>query len=124
MAVEAGITSISVQGTTTNVNLGNGNTQIAEGSFTRSNGTVGKSAVAELSGSLLLASNGFYRAFTDDPTLTSAAKTPPQMQGSSWARDLREARICLRSARTRIPSRTTCAKSRFRAKQATPRDIY
>jgi hypothetical protein len=88
---QAGITSISVQGTTTNVNLGNGNTQIAEGSFVRSNGSVGKSGVAELSGSLLLASNGFYRAFTDDPTLTSAAKTPPQMQGSGWARDLREA---------------------------------
>jgi hypothetical protein len=94
---QAGITSIGVQGTATNTPLVNssgqatGNTQIAEGSFTRSNGSVGKSGVAELAGSLLLASNGFYREFTDNPTLTSTAKALPQMQGSGWARDLREA---------------------------------
>jgi hypothetical protein len=54
---QAGIASIGVAGTTTNINLGNGNTQIASGSFTRTNGSTGQSGTAELKGSYLLAGN-------------------------------------------------------------------
>jgi hypothetical protein len=54
---QAGIASIGVAGTATNVDLGNGNTQIASGSFTRTNGTTGQSGTAELTGSYLLAGN-------------------------------------------------------------------
>jgi hypothetical protein len=61
------------------------------GSFTRTNGTTGTSGTPELSGSLLLASNNFYRAFTDNPAITTAAAALPQVQGSGWVRDLREA---------------------------------
>jgi hypothetical protein len=66
-----GIASINVTGTASNVNLGNGNTQPFSGSFTRTNGTTGASGVAEVTGSLLLASNNFYREFTDDPVVSS-----------------------------------------------------
>ncbi|WP_439590585.1 calcium-binding protein, partial [Hydrogenophaga sp.] len=88
---EAGIASISVQGTATQINLGNGNSQPWSGSFTRIDGTTGDSGSPELSGSLLLASNNFYREFTDDPDLTEAAQALPQLGGSGWVRDLREA---------------------------------
>jgi Ca2+-binding RTX toxin-like protein len=85
------ISSISLTATQTNTPLGNGNTQAWTGSFTRTDGTTGESGTPELSGSLLLASNNFYREFTDDPPLTTAALDLPQMQGSGWVRDLREA---------------------------------
>ena len=88
---QAGIASIGVTGTATNVNLGNGNTQIASGSFTRTNGTTGQSGAAELTGSYLLAGNNFYRSFSDNPVSTLAAQSLPQMQGSGWVRDMREA---------------------------------
>jgi hypothetical protein len=88
---QAGIASIGVAGTATNVNLGNGNTQVASGSFTRTNGTTGQSGAADITGSFLLAGNNFYSEFTDDPVLTAAAQALPQMQGSGWVRDLREA---------------------------------
>jgi hypothetical protein len=86
---QAGIASIGVVGTATNTNLGNGNTQIAAGSFTRTNGATGQSGVAELAGSLLLSSNNFYREFTDNPPLSTAALALPQMRGSGTVRDLR-----------------------------------
>ena len=95
---QAGIASIGVAGTATNVNLAAmkngcavGNTQIASGSFTRTNGTTGQSGTAELTGSYLLAGNNFYRAFNDNPVLPTAAQNLPQMPGSGWVRDMREA---------------------------------
>jgi hypothetical protein len=42
---QAGIASIGVTGTATNTNLGNGNTQVASGSFTHTNGSTGQSAL-------------------------------------------------------------------------------
>ncbi len=69
----------------------NGNTQPWSGGFTRDNGSTGQSGVAEVTGSLLLASNGFYRKFTDNPVVTPEAGALPQMGGSGWVRDLREA---------------------------------
>ena len=86
---DAGIASISAVGQASNVNLGNGNTQPFSGSFTRTNGSTGAGGVAEVSGSLLLASNNFYREFNDNPVLTTAAQALPQMQGSGKVRDLR-----------------------------------
>ena len=86
-----GIASLGAQGTQSNVNLGGGNTQVMSGSFTRTNGMLGTSGVAEVAGSLLLASNNFYRDFTDEVALTPAAQSLPQMQGSGLVRDLREA---------------------------------
>jgi Ca2+-binding RTX toxin-like protein len=88
---QAGIASINVTATPTSIDLGNGNTQPFSGTFTRTDGTQGNSGAPELSGSLLLASNNFYREFNDNPALTEGAKTLPQMGGSGWARDLREA---------------------------------
>jgi Ca2+-binding RTX toxin-like protein len=88
---DLGIASIGLQGTQANVDLGNGNSMPLQGTFTRMNGSTGMSGVAQLSGSLLLASNGFYREFSDDPVPTEAAKALPQMRGAGWARDLREA---------------------------------
>jgi len=51
---EAGITSISLKGTTTNTNLGNGNIGSATTTFTRSNGTTGTAA------NLNLVADSFY----------------------------------------------------------------
>ena len=56
-------------GSASNVQLGNGNTQPLSGSFTRANGSTGQSGTPELSGSLLLAANPFYREFLDEPAL-------------------------------------------------------
>ena len=78
---DSGIASINVVGTASNVNLGGGNTQVLAGSFTRTNGQSGTAGVAELAGSLLLASNGFYREFTDDPVTTAASAALPGMRG-------------------------------------------
>jgi hypothetical protein len=61
------VVGINVTGTTSTINLvdGNGqptgNTQPLSGSFTRTNGQVGTSGVAELAGSLLLANINFFR---------------------------------------------------------------
>ena len=89
---EMGIARIKVTGTTSSINLGNGNTQPFSGSFTRTDGSTGASGVAEVTGSLLLASNGFYREFTDDLQITPQAQSLPQMQGSGLVRDLRHAK--------------------------------
>jgi Ca2+-binding RTX toxin-like protein len=88
---ELGIASINVVGQASNINLGNGNTQPWSGSYTRTNGTTGDSGTPELSGSLLLASNNFFRTFTDNPPLTEASQALPQKQASGAVRDLREA---------------------------------
>ena len=82
-----GIASLGAQGTQSNVNLGGGNTQVMSGSFTRTNGMLGTSGVAEVAGSLLLASNGFYREFSDDPQITQQAQSLPQMRGSRLVRN-------------------------------------
>lgn len=88
---DLGVASINTSGTATNINLGGGNTQTHSGSFTKVGGAVGNAGTAELAGSLLLANNNFYREFTDDPAITSAAQALPQMQGSGLVRDLRPA---------------------------------
>ncbi|TNV44374.1 RTX toxin, partial [Corallococcus exiguus] len=84
---ELGIASIDARGRSSNVDLGNGNTQPWSGRFTRVDGSQGSSGVAEVSGSLLLASNNFYREFSDNPAPTAAVTALPQMGGSGWVRD-------------------------------------
>jgi hypothetical protein len=59
-----GLLVIDVNGTATNTNLGNGNTQVASGSFTRTNGSTGQSGSAQLTGSYLLAGNGRRYVFS------------------------------------------------------------
>jgi Ca2+-binding RTX toxin-like protein len=88
---QLGVASINVSGTASNINLGGGNTQAFSGSFTRVDGTAGDSGTASLVGSLLLANNGFYREFTDDPAPTAAALALPNMRASGMVRDLRAA---------------------------------
>ncbi|WP_234385165.1 calcium-binding protein, partial [Paracidovorax avenae] len=88
---DLGIARLNVKGQRSSIDLGHGNTQPWSGSFTRMDGSQGMSGVAEVSGSLLLASNNFYREFPDDPVPTAAAQALPQMGGAGWVRDLREA---------------------------------
>lgn len=88
---QEGIASINLQATQTHVDLGNGNTKVWTGSFTRTNGSTGETGAAELAGSLNLASNPFYSAFTDNPELTETARSLPQIAGSGLVRDLRAA---------------------------------
>jgi hypothetical protein len=91
-----GIASISLNATTTNINLGNGNTVSGTATVTRGNGsTTEVDAVGVASdttaANLNLASNPFYREFTTPVPLTQQALSLPEMRGSGWVRDLREA---------------------------------
>jgi Ca2+-binding RTX toxin-like protein len=88
---DLGVASINIAATNSNTNLGGGNTQAFTGSFTTLSGQVGNAGTAALAGSLLLAANNFYRQFTDDPVLTTAALALPEMHGSGDVRDLRAA---------------------------------
>ena len=81
----ANIRSIDLTPTTAQTDLGNGNTQTASATFTRSDGTNGTAV------NLNLAVNGFFRQFTNPVTLTDAAKKLPEVSGSGALRDLREA---------------------------------
>ncbi len=90
------IASISLNASTTNINLGNGNTVSGTAVVTRSNGTT---TLAETVGvaadttaaNLNLTNNPFYREFTTPVAPSTAAQTLPEMGGSGWVRDLREA---------------------------------
>lgn len=85
-----GVAGIKPSATQTITVLGGGITQTWTGSFTRTDGSTG-TAAADLAANLDLAANNFYREFTDSPVLTTAAEALPQMRGSGWVRDLREA---------------------------------
>ena len=79
------IRSISLNKTTATTNLGNGNAQTATATFTRTDDTTGTAA------NLGLATNTFYRKFTNRVTLTDTAKKLPEVSGSGRVRNLREA---------------------------------
>ena len=89
--VEHNIVAINLDSTSTNQNS-NGNLISAVGTFVRDNGSE-SSVNGNLSqaANLDLASNPFYRQFTDRIALDSVAKGLPDMQGSGAVRDLREA---------------------------------
>jgi Ca2+-binding RTX toxin-like protein len=88
----AGIASISLNPTTVNTDLGNGNTITGTAVVTRTNGSTTHVDGVNLSaGNLDLGSNPFYREFPDVIPHTTAASQSPEMGGSGWLRDLREA---------------------------------
>ena len=88
----AGIASISLNSTVTNTNLGNGNVVTGTAVVTRSNGsTTQVGGVQVTANNLDLADNPFYRAFPDTIPHSTAARALPEMGGSGWLRDMREA---------------------------------
>ncbi|WP_165667568.1 calcium-binding protein [Metapseudomonas otitidis] len=88
---EHNIVAINLDSTASNQNS-NGNLISAIGSFVRSDGSEGTvNANQSLAANLDLASNPFYREFTDPIALDDAAKALPDMKGSGAVRDLREA---------------------------------
>lgn len=92
---DKGITSIALNFTSTNTNLGNGNTVTGKAVVTRTTGTSEIDSVSVAADSaaynLNLADNPFYSSFTTPIALTSAAIALPEMHGSGAVRDLREA---------------------------------
>ncbi|WP_439888761.1 calcium-binding protein [Pseudomonas sp. MBLB4123] len=88
---EHNIVAINLDSTSTNQNS-NGNLISAVGTYVRGDGSE-SSVNGNLSqaANLDLASNPFYRQFTDRIALDSVAKGLPGMQGSGAVRDLREA---------------------------------
>ena len=79
------IRSISLNKTSATTHLGNGNTQTATATYTRTDDITGTAA------NLDLATNTFYRKFTNRVTLTDNAKKLPEVSGSGRVRNLREA---------------------------------
>jgi hypothetical protein len=93
------IASIALNATSTTTNLGNGNTVSGTAVVTRTNGSTTLIDAVSVTtdttaANLFLGVNPFYRQFTDPITLTAQAQDLPQMQGSGWVRDLREAMSC------------------------------
>jgi Ca2+-binding RTX toxin-like protein len=91
-----GIASIALTESSTTINLGNGNTVSGTATVTRSNGTTTHVDAVGVTtditaGNLNLANNPFYREFTTPVALTTTAQALPEMGGSGWVRDLREA---------------------------------
>ena len=90
-----GIQSISLNATTGTTNLGNGNSISGKATVTRTNGSTNEvdavSVSGDSAGNLNLADNPFYREFTTPVTLNDTARAMPEMGGSGWVRDLREA---------------------------------
>ncbi|NOZ53777.1 MAG: hypothetical protein GXP08_11700, partial [Gammaproteobacteria bacterium] len=83
---DLGIASLSTDGTRdVNTNLGNGNSILNEGTFTRTDGSTGTMA------DLALQEQTVYREFTDNVTITSEAAALPNVVATGPLRDLREA---------------------------------
>ncbi|WP_374490451.1 beta strand repeat-containing protein, partial [Zoogloea sp.] len=80
---DTGITSIKLTSTATNTNYGDA-ILAQSGSFTRTDASSGQA------GSFILAQNNFNRAFTPI-SISGAAQALPDLKGSGWVRDLREA---------------------------------
>ena len=98
---ELGITSLTVAATGSGNNNGANNNRIAEtGGYTR---TVNGSSVTRLMGDIDLMDAPFRRTFATTIPLITAATTLPDMQGSGWTRDLREA-MSLASGAANTPS--------------------
>uniref|UniRef100_UPI003A8D4B66 calcium-binding protein n=1 Tax=Pelagibacterium sp. TaxID=1967288 RepID=UPI003A8D4B66 len=88
---EHDITAINLHSTATNQSS-NGNLISAVGSFVRSDGSEGTiNGNQSLAANLDLASNPFYREYTDKPVLTDEVAALPDMRGSGAVRDLRDA---------------------------------
>ncbi|GHT91673.1 hypothetical protein FACS1894116_00600 [Betaproteobacteria bacterium] len=90
---QQGITAIDLNVNLITVDLGNGNTQTATTTFTRTDGSEGAAGnvIEGNAANLDLAHNPFYREFTDRIELSPEIARLPDMQGSGAVRDLREA---------------------------------
>jgi Ca2+-binding RTX toxin-like protein len=86
----AGITAINLNPTDVNTNLGNGNSVSGTATVVRNGSNTVVAGVDLAASNLGLANNGFYRQFPPIP-VTDAARALPEMGGSGWMRDLREA---------------------------------
>ena len=84
---ELGITSLSTENTQAEIDLGDGNFIIAQGSFERNDGTTGSMV------DLNLEANGFYREFTDNISIPHEMLDLPDMQGLGAVRDLLQAAV-------------------------------
>ena len=82
---DLGIVSIDLNSDSNNVNLGNGNVQSATSAHLTQEGVEGETS------NLDLASNPFYREFTDSIELSEQALSLPDAVASGLVRDLREA---------------------------------
>lgn len=82
---DLGIASLATQSTITNTDLDDGNSILAEGSFTRADGTTGVMA------DLAFDEQAIYRQFTDSVAVTPEAAVLPDLLGGGAVRDLREA---------------------------------
>ncbi|MBQ0961477.1 hypothetical protein KAK06_21190, partial [Ideonella sp. 4Y11] len=91
---EQGVLSISLQYTSENTNLGNGNMVTGTATVTRTDGSQTDAGSVDITGAasnLDLSENPFYRDFPDDVPISDSAAALPDMSGSGWVRDLREA---------------------------------
>jgi hypothetical protein len=88
--VSAGITAINLTPTGATTDLGNGNNITGTATVVRNGGNTQVAGVGLTAGNLGLASNPFYREFPAIP-VSNAARALPEMGGSGWVRDLREA---------------------------------
>ncbi|MCK6508219.1 hypothetical protein L6R53_33480, partial [Myxococcota bacterium] len=90
-----GITGIELTPTGGSADLGNGNSVSGRATVHRAGGVDGEIEAVALAdaqaANLDLADNPFYREFTTAVPLTEAAQALPDMRGSGWVRDLREA---------------------------------
>ncbi len=90
------ILGISLISTNTTINLGNGNSVSGTAVVTRSSGpdTVAETVTVSsdtTASNLNLGGNPFYRVFATPVAMTNEALALPDMKGSGWVRDLREA---------------------------------
>ncbi|MFE1813308.1 calcium-binding protein, partial [Metapseudomonas otitidis] len=111
---EHNIVAINLDAKASNHNS-NGNLISAIGSFVRGDGSEGTvNANQSLAANLDLASNPFYREFTDSIALDDAAKALPDMKGSGAVRDLREASMLNTELKTLL---ATYAQAQTREEQ-------
>ncbi|AYC32737.1 hypothetical protein D3880_10210 [Pseudomonas cavernae] len=98
--VESNIASINLTAKSSN-QASNGNLISAVGSFVRLDGSAGEvSGNQSLAANLDLASNPFYREYTDHIELSEEVAALPDMQGSGAVRDLQEAAMLDAGLRT------------------------
>ncbi|WP_165673092.1 calcium-binding protein [Metapseudomonas otitidis] len=111
---EHNIVAINLDSTASN-QASNGNLISAIGSFVRGDGSEGTvNANQSLAANLDLASNPFYREFTDPIALDDAAKALPDMKGSGAVRNLREASMLNAELKTLL---ATYAQAQTREEQ-------
>lgn len=80
-----GIQSLGVTSSRVNQNLGNGNSIVRRGTFTRTDGSTGAM------GDLMVRESAYQREFTDTVEIPAELRSSPNIRGTGRVRDLREA---------------------------------